>query len=1000
MTDIQQFPQARHYVGRLAVVQAVAHALRRIREEHRCFAVYIESAGGLGKSFLLLKLPELLSNTVGDKAFAVARIIDLSDSDTRRGLVVEQMLIDGLRRNAGQWYRFESSEVDRAFGEYQRARELYEQERARLSPKELEKRREALQDLFVRSLNRLADRHPIVLRFDTTETLTSGQIANEFLRDAFPTSTRLFLDWLLAVMPRLRSVLIIFSGRPPQQPDDTQIDTLLVTRGLLAVEKQTLHPLEPDEIREYMLAYGQPAPSEAENVRIWEQTEGHPLLITSLIERRLSTTRGPLSAVRGLKEFKDDLLEEVLNPIAHREDHDRRIFSYCLYVLSFARRGISREQLATCLRELGYTEIPDTMMAISDQRLNTVLNRLSSSALVKVRPLTNLLYLHDEIFVMIDESERPELLGMDGGVLGFLIRMSEEQLAIAERSSGSSDQAQSRSDTFIAWSNLIYYRLMHNVDEGYRTYLLVMDQLFNRREAALALSLRDEFMRWLSLDSNKQRLQESKLELAEVARDDAVWLVKYNLQIGRNSEAVDIGMRIRERLGDEIEKDDYFKYELYVTLGNALTIYRDAEQSLTEQLFDEVLALFERPQLNQEYMRNRRDYFAALAYLYAGFLYRTLADYNRAAAYYVRSRQHFEAYIADPNQKQDFNTLELHTQVTINLAFIDGQQGNYMRARALLRRLREPVTFGRLSPDRQAVIANVESIVYLNSDNMQLALRSVQEAWRIATSLEDRRIRGQVAHQYANVLHEIMKRSRVRDLHAENYFRDAEEIFAQEATARREALIDHGKYARNLALLYRRDGDEVNAQRHFTQASECFQAALAAVGADVPTLQRAEILECQAVIERMSDHFIEAEELLAAAEADLAAQSFPAYAQVVAATIAFERGQIALVRRQWVDTIDMLVIALARAFFFSHENRTVKAFISLSEQYLSVLPPDALAVMLERLLELRKKAEPVPVASLPYQHPADHEAWNLAVGRSVDALVSMLAVLAEVGGLV
>jgi hypothetical protein len=154
-------------------------------------------------------------------------------------------------------------------------------------------------------------------------------------------------------------------------------------------------------------------------------------------------------------------------------------------------------------------------------------------------------YLHDEIYVLIDRGGYGEAMGVQERIYEFLIAVARDQY----------NHATDALTRYTALSNLIYYELANHINTGYRQYIIATHRLFASKEIEQLVSLRDEFMRWLRAPANRDRLEkESDLEFDEIARDDAVWLMKYYLSINNNKSAVDVGERTRGHFAEVIDK--------------------------------------------------------------------------------------------------------------------------------------------------------------------------------------------------------------------------------------------------------------------------------------------------------------------------------------------------------------------------------------------------------------------------------------------------------------
>lgn len=998
MTSAPPFRRAKHYVGQPHIISAIKDVYSTVQTDAICRALYIEARGGHGKTFLLQEVPAILGDDV-----RAAQIIDLSDADTRGGSAIERRIIAGLRADADDTaHRFSPAEVDAALEEYLSTRKTYDAERKLLTAAAREKRSQTLRKLFVDGYNRLAAQHAIVLSFDTTEALVSEPPSYDFLGDDFPTPAGQVAEWVGQVLPQLQHTLALFCGRPIFPPAQPILYDTSERAGLLAREKLTMEALSERDIEAYLLAYERPDLVPQADT-FYARTHGRPLLLTCMIQSRtnpqyIESDSEPIETPAAFERF---VLGTMLNPVMidRRRSFAQQVLAYCLYVLSFARRGLSRDDLAAFLREHSLPDPHDSLSPAQHEQIGAVLDSLPEVALVKARPKTNLLYLHDEVYQMIDLNGLPAALGLEEEVLAFLIERAEAQLRAA------SDPAA----RFVARNNRLYYKLMSNVPEGYRQYSFDTYELFNRREVDHALALRDELWRWLGytiydVDAegliqerkpNLDRVTESPLTMGDIRRDDAVWLVKYYLGYNKHSDAVRIGGLVRQYFFElAIEHDDYFLVDLNLTLGKALTL-------LGNKTLDEALARFEEAgkilvkgeQINQKFLRDHVDFFRGEAATLSGYAKRRRSDFDGASADYAVALQAYRQYLErypDPHSGR-FDVIEALVQAIINQIYVDTRQGRLMRARILARNLRGPEFYPHLSTDRQVNVLISNAIAFSGSSagaDLDIALQRISEAEDLVSGLRNRRLSAQVAMRYAIVLSEKVRVSNEPDLSAEHYFTTAEQIFeeTEDSADLRAVLLEHGTFYLRLGRIH-----EINQQAHlaaqnFEKANNSFDRALF-MSSEPDPLARADLLSSKAIVYRLLGDLKTTEELLA--EADRVLQQAPAlaYAQLVAGEVAYTRGRIALTREQWPKAIGYIATALARYYVYSREQSLASIFHKRIENLFSRMTTPQIKEIRRCLTSLQLIPEQ-RAEELQYQ-PPDPAQWGLewrrAMGFIMDA---------------
>jgi len=994
-------PRSPHYVGQKAVLEVLHHHFAEVCTSPVCRVVYIEAPGGIGKTFLLQKLPELIGREHNP---AIARIIDLSDVDARVGSAIEARIIAGLAVNDPdrQWYRLPDTTIDAIFEPYRQFRQRYERERGQVTQRERDAMAAESRRLFVENLNALSAERPVVLRFDTAEAVVgeSPLPELEFIQQEFPTSAGLIAQWMVGdqpatehgerslpthlagslagVLPALQHVLVVICGRPVGERASLYDACAPVTS--LDSRRCTLAPLSPTDTAAYLRLEFAQTMADTDAVQhaatlaeeAYRQTDGHPLLLACFAQMHRDPAGLPLSAtyIENRAAFEEHLVTTVLNPIAQHTPFARRTLIYCLYILNYARRGLHPAELRACLEQLAYPRPHDTFSAEEREQYEQTLQTLPGVALVKEWPGTDLLYLHDEMHRIIDESRMPDTLGMRDEVLDFLVNLAQQRQRDAEALPVT--QIDVATQVLLTTANRIYYELTRRPDAGYERYLATMLQWLNQRECEHALILRDELWRWMNVSAsdltgspgekrwpNRERFRAvSRRELRDLAGDDVVWLVKYHLCRDEPDRARRIASLAREHLAAQLKRDDFFRVELDIAEGRALSRLGQEPQHALD-LFDDVKALLERDTVLHPFLAPRASYYLGDAYTLSGYVQRTLREYDRATADYVNARKYLAAYQRQPGA--DIDVTEMRAQASINLAYLDVQQGNFDRAQRLMRQLTSPDELSDLSPYYQALALNVRSIVEMNIGNRDLARTLVTEAWKIAGRIRQQRLLGLVSRQYGVVLHELMKGSRQPDEQASTYFADAELLFSNDAPNLIETLDERSKYERTMAMVFRERGDVGVANEWLAHAEEHINAAERLLASREPNVVQAQMRQGRAFIYRIRDDLATAETLLAEAATILRAARMPRYALIIAGSVAFEYAQIAVRRAAIaaqavdVDPTQRVVLrrqarlaasyyadALAHCFVFADDSRTRRIFERLINTDFDTMHDEAL----------------------------------------------------------
>lgn len=943
------------YYGQSQTIEALRRLFADIQREPVCRLAYIEAPGGLGKSYLQLKLADLLGLTSG----LVSRPVDLSDPDTRTGNLLSNRVIESLIGVAA------ARAEDPQFATYWNAVTRYYKERAGLSAKNIEQARMRLREALVQDINALAQGRPLVICFDTAESLISpepeGQLRsilrelNRATQDPLfkdPSTLNEFFTWFDTVIPNLKHVLVVICGRPVKTGQRTFYQHLMdrhYAEAAFHAADFTLTPLTRPELRTLLhQEWRSPEPpTDADLDEVLRVSEGYPLLATIYLDLRQRTHHGNIAGLQNRNDFQSYLLEHLLDPLAPRQPFIQQISAYCLYALVHARRGLTSAQLIAFLRQYlqSATLTPDQLSDLAQ-----AVGQLQADAMVKYREESGLLLLHDEILMLLDQSGMSDTLDLRDSIQNYVISLARAQLNDAETRR---HDRQDRSAHLRAMNNLIYYQLEQSPDDGYRQYLRLTISLFNARELTLPLILRDDLWRWLnqpvsvsgrsgSAYTNRDRLGRGavRLEVEDIQRDDAIWLLKYYLIRGEHGQAVRLGEQLWGRIDPAV--DDYYTYDLALTLGRAMVLRFDQEVATdnSDMLLAKAVRLAEEAQHQSKhpFFKERWAYFHGNACTMAGYRWRTLFDFDRAATLYEQARTSFLLYRSLPTRDLDVD--EVLTQNEINLAFLLSKSGRSERAIQLIRARMNTPEFQSLSLERQALIFNIASIIEVDRANIRYAHNYVQQAWELALESGNRRTIAQVALQTGITRHELMKLSNILDLEAREYFRDAVNRFSNENTSLREAELEYARYLRTCALIYKSDRDLARWQEFLDVADQHLERSQIAlrtvsVAAQQPTIPLADIQIEQAFMQRLrGNHALAAERLAAARQTLLHLSPPPRTALITAGAWLYERGWNILEAHQIDLAIHTFVGALAHIRSFSAGHRSLRRFTDLLTQFL------------------------------------------------------------------
>lgn len=1036
------FPRISH-VGHTKQKKLLQYWSVAFADEPRCHALYFQAGGGLGKTWLLNSYPEIVQAVAPD--LRIAAIIDFYNFENRNPHVIESKLIQSLKKapeQAQPWYCLPAQQVDIAFKaytefyrRYMRAREQGSREQRMYTP-------ERVREKFIECWNGLAATSPLVMRFDTIETLYNPPAPEEALVNAAGAATgaQLVLDWMTTVLPQLQHTLVLFSGRPLRDRPDHPFVEQLESHQLLVEPLQELTPFnEVQEVQEYLQRYtGAPLPEE-QIPYILAITEGHPLLLTCYAETLCSELGLPPTlpfekVIRTRKEFENWLVTTILNPLGYADPQQTLLYS--LHFLSYARRGIHRAELHRLFEHAGLEDherqVVDTIgnvalvKVVQDREIGSFVSSEGGS-----QSDNDLLFLHDEIHLLVDELGLQSELGLRELTLDYLASINKKQVRQLKYYAAPITHPDS---LLKAMSNQLYYELANEVAIGYRTYMVYIGWLLNERNIDDTLILSDVL--WSTLEYRVQRngqiiapyrdaLEDSSaLTYDEILVDEQVNRLALLIGQGQNQESAayaeflyqhwsgarmfpDDDHNIRDPQSFPADHPFRLKY-LYAnfTIRRAHAILLaegTAGAQRAEGLFTKVIDFLEARNLSQgdqreELLALRRDYFLGRVYTLRGYLRRQQQRFAEAQADYEHGRIAFKRYREQPvlyRGEQRFPEEVLNdyvlgdlAQVTNNLAYNLALVGNLKRALRLSNEVvQEFVPISALY--LQARFYNTNALIRLLAGDYKSATGPLLRAEQVAKDSGSSRVMGLVAQARGFFERTRMNHHGEARPEIEEYYRTAAEYLDGEPAALYELYVDWAKFERDLSKLYRVAGQVHKTRQHEQRALELLESALAILP-DEPSMQYIDVLENKIVLYNNMERFEEAAKLLEQAEAMMDVR-MPAYGQILSGKLALQRGYLAFYRQHNAQlSLRFLAIALARVYVFARHHRDQQTFEQLIREHIERIPP--------RYLEAFKQQterEDLYITSdeLPYQRPNAVQwsnAWEESIAYMSDVIAQQL----------
>lgn len=478
------------FVGRHDVVLRLKTLLSRVTlGGTRVYQVI--GKGGIGKSFLLKHLPNLLG-----EGPLFPPIINLSDEDYYLGQNFVQAILAGL----GGSELIAQYESQVGYAEY--------------SGRDTSEKGTFIEDCFVQVFNSVSTNRPVVLRFDGGDWLLDPPLLRADTETVLPPSTpksaQTFRDWLGRVLPRLQGTLIVISSR----------NNLALEK--ITIENYFLEPFSLDEVAEYFSVLGI---NSSLNDLALPSTEGSPLLVALLAEcARFAFLPKFASSNELLGWFVSSLSNSVLGG---RELQWGEMFSQAVLVLNIFPRGMQPAFLIEQLQYIFYDSTP-----VDQISLMQTIEELRSSSIVSVRESDGALRVQSLLGQVITQAGIADTLAIGSEVrqrMTAQLRRLVPPGTLIER-------------PFMSVVDLLYTELELDLRRGYWLYLCVQEDLLLRGAIERTELLRDRWLRWIGarLFSRGWTGVDSFLEMAEAARDDTILSVRLAVAQGQDNSVVSL----------------------------------------------------------------------------------------------------------------------------------------------------------------------------------------------------------------------------------------------------------------------------------------------------------------------------------------------------------------------------------------------------------------------------------------------------------------------------
>ncbi|MBK9092212.1 MAG: ATP-binding protein [Anaerolineae bacterium] len=484
--------------------------------------LYFHGPGGIGKTRLLEKIGESAGQrSTSERPLRWSKIIDLYLSSTHSNSGIERAICEAI-------------DPDRHyFDHYWGLRASFERQRhEHVEAKQLESLRVQLTAAFVEGFNALADQARVLLTFDTVELV---QYENDIIQTIcqVPQEAIAVKMWLLETLPQLHNAVIVFAGRPNSMKLDADLRAAFGNQPDRCYTARELAGFDETETARYFAEMVALATREERTQsqitigpgQLYAFTGGRPIRLALLID--LAVYSGAdiedLFAEGSPDQHNaDDRWQEIAPRVIdriQRLDTGYPIEDTLPY-MALTRQGLDAELL--------YYLEPGWPLDACQQRLEA----MKRFTFVKSRPDWPRIYLHDEMYDLLDDPKM-KFRPIEDRVAKWkqIARFYQNRLAAV-----SDEDAQQNVKI-----DILHYELRAEPRRGFERYFARWDE--EAIKAALVgfdMRLRDEFLRFFQQPGAIRRAQYEGVNQEAVNRDSAIRWIKRHINRGDNHRAVQI----------------------------------------------------------------------------------------------------------------------------------------------------------------------------------------------------------------------------------------------------------------------------------------------------------------------------------------------------------------------------------------------------------------------------------------------------------------------------
>lgn len=699
------------------------------------------------------------------------------------------------------------------FEEYRTERDLIQRAKrdSALLTREMNRRRQALLQIFLDNYNAAAEDYRLVLALDTAEVIVDEP--DPLQRGA--TSAQIWVDvqrWLAErFVPQISNTVLLIAGRP----EATQLGQKLQTIADIHFEHVQLEPFKEQDTLAYFQAVIDTArdvgqeevadriaavPKETRQV-IHHYTGGKPILLALMIDYLAVADRllpaVQVSLAEALRQTADEAsLQQVQDSLkadlVRVSQETGRDTDETLRAMAWAPRGMDAELLAYVSTLGGAINNDD--IAQAQEALDQVCRPLS---FVKVRPYDRRAFLHDEMYSLLEshvlgQATEVRRTKITQAILKYYRqRIIKLRQKIEQPDLPDEELIDAYADLYSAQVEEVYYQLWADPVTGFQVYYRYAEEAFWNDTPELDQELHTELRRYL-----RQVGPSSIRQFVET--DRLIRQVKWAFQEGQWDEIIRLARQARENHPD-LFTDPLSDAELSAFEGVAL-IYQGVHFDLAESTFQGVIKnmyLFEPTNVFETW---RVNIVLGQAHTWLGYHHSLSGRYKEASDEYKQAIPYWR-------QLPEFRTE--HSNTLNNLAWAASRTGDFTTA---LLYVRDGLRIRQLLGSRYllALSYNTLGLIEIENDTPMPAEIHCRRAWEIFRDMERDRGIGLASIGLARALR---RQAVIPDLHepagvvtllkeAEQRGREAVRIFSKqhkEPVRLIEALLELGCVYRDWA---------------------------------------------------------------------------------------------------------------------------------------------------------------------------------------------------------